>query len=143
MKTSLRAELTRSNIATAEGITARAESPVLALCRKLIEAGYDPATPLNAYRGQTPALRGLGIGAAPGLRVTADGTGRPVFVRQESSAATSKRLRRPSVFRQYQHPKDYGDNNRGGNDCGADYPCTPGSLFYGGPQAAESFVDHT
>jgi len=47
------------------------------------------------------------------------------------------------LFRQCQHPKDYGDNNRGRNDCGADYPRTSGSLFYGGPQAAEPFVDHT
>jgi len=32
----------------AEGFTVRAYAPVLAMCRKLIEAGYDPATPLHA-----------------------------------------------------------------------------------------------
>jgi hypothetical protein len=71
----LRAELTKSDIATAEGITVKAESPVLALCRKLIAAGYDPATPLNVYRGKTLALRILGIGEAAGLEISGGGTG--------------------------------------------------------------------
>ena len=74
MKT-LRAELTGSNIATAEGIEVSSESPVLALCRKLIAAGYDPATPLNVYRGKILALRILGIGEAAGLEVAGDGVG--------------------------------------------------------------------
>jgi hypothetical protein len=34
----------------AEGFTVRAYAPVLAMCRKLIEAGYDPATPLHAMQ---------------------------------------------------------------------------------------------
>jgi hypothetical protein len=87
--TALRAELTGSNIATAAGITVKADSPVLGLCRKLIAAGYDPRAPLNVYRGKTLALRVLGIGEAAGLRVTADRTGRPIFVRQESIAAAA------------------------------------------------------
>jgi hypothetical protein len=45
---------------------------------------------------------------------------------------------RSMLFRQSQHPKDYGQNNRGRNDCGADYPGTPGSHFYGGPQPAKN-----
>ena len=53
MNSCLRAELTKSDIATAEGITVRAESPILALCRKLVDAGYDPNTPLEALSGAT------------------------------------------------------------------------------------------
>ena len=82
----LRAELTKSDIATAEGITVKAESPVLGLCRKLIAAGYDPATPLNVYRGKTLALRIRSIGEAAGLRVASDLSGRPIFKRDRAMA---------------------------------------------------------
>jgi hypothetical protein len=34
----------------------------LALCRKLIAAGYDPTLPLHAYRGDTLALKVCSIG---------------------------------------------------------------------------------
>ena len=85
----IRAELTKSDIATAEGITVKAEVPVLALCRKLLEAGHDPATPLNVYRGKTLALRILGIGEAAGVRMSVDETGSPIFKRAETRAAAS------------------------------------------------------
>jgi hypothetical protein len=86
MTEAIRAELTKSDIATAEGITVKAESPVLALCRKLIDVGYDPSTPLEAYRNGTLALRVKSIGQAAGLRVTADKTGCPIFKREEITA---------------------------------------------------------
>ena len=69
MNSCLRAELTKSDIAVAEGIRVKAESRVLALCRKLIAAGYDPATPLEAYRGDTLALRVKSIGHAAQMQV--------------------------------------------------------------------------
>jgi hypothetical protein len=47
----VRAELIGANRATALGVEAHGPSPVLALCRGLLEAGHDPATPLHAYRG--------------------------------------------------------------------------------------------
>jgi hypothetical protein len=75
MSEAIRAELTKSNIAAAEGITVKAQSPVLGLCRRLIAAGHDPATPLNVYRGKTLALRILGIGEARGLEIAGDGVG--------------------------------------------------------------------
>jgi hypothetical protein len=75
MDSCLRAELTKSDIATVKGITVRAESPVLALCRKLIEAGYDPATALDVYRGKTLCLRVRGIGEAAALDIAGDGIG--------------------------------------------------------------------
>jgi hypothetical protein len=79
--TALRAELTRHDIATAEGIGVKGESPVLGLCRELISKGYDPATPLNVYRGDTLALRIRGIGEGAVLVIAGDGRGfrpRPV-----------------------------------------------------------------
>jgi hypothetical protein len=49
----------------AEGYSVRANAPVLALCRKLVENGYDPARPLHAYRGNTVALTVTSIGWGP------------------------------------------------------------------------------
>jgi len=62
---------------TALGITAKSDSPVLALCRKLIAAGHDPATPLEAYRGDALALRVKSIGQGANLQV--NGNTRLVF----------------------------------------------------------------
>jgi hypothetical protein len=46
----IRAELIGSDTCIAGGITARGNTPILALCRKLIDAGLDPGRPLHAYR---------------------------------------------------------------------------------------------
>jgi hypothetical protein len=61
----IRAEIDKSNRCDAEGYTVSASAPVLAMCRKLVEAGYDPGTPLHAYRGDTLclAVRSIGEGA--------------------------------------------------------------------------------
>ena len=67
--------LTGTDHASAEGITATGPSPVLALCRRLIDAGYDPALPLVAYRGSTLALRVRSIGEGARLEVSHRGTG--------------------------------------------------------------------
>jgi hypothetical protein len=40
-----------------DGLVVKHNAPVLALCRKLIEAGYDPAAPLHAYRRDTLCLK--------------------------------------------------------------------------------------
>jgi hypothetical protein len=56
-------------------------APVLALCRALIEAGHDPNTPLEAYRGATLCLRVRSIGE--GAKLTVKETcrdGKPRFV---------------------------------------------------------------
>jgi hypothetical protein len=71
----IRADLIGSDTCTAFGITSGSSSPVLALCRALIEAGYDPSTPLEAYRGNTLALRIRSIGEAATLEVSGEGTG--------------------------------------------------------------------
>jgi hypothetical protein len=72
---SIRAELTGSDTCSALGITVKSESPVLGLCRKLIEAGHDPATPVKAYRGDTLCLRLRSIGEAAALEISSKGTG--------------------------------------------------------------------
>jgi hypothetical protein len=70
-----------SGQAEASGVTARGRAPVLALCRALIEAGHDPNTPLEAYRGATLCLKVRSIGE--GARLTVKETtrdGKPRFV---------------------------------------------------------------
>jgi hypothetical protein len=72
----VRAEIIGQGQATAAGITVSGRhAPVLALCRALIEAGHDPATPLEAYRGTTLCLRVRSIGEGARLRVAAHGVG--------------------------------------------------------------------
>jgi hypothetical protein len=71
----VRAELYGCTTAKAGNVTAVSSSPVLHLCRRLLEVGLDPAQPLHAYRGDTLCLlvRSLADGAA--LEVNAHGTG--------------------------------------------------------------------
>jgi hypothetical protein len=47
------AQLSGTDVASALGITARGHAPVLALCRKLLAAGFDPARPVLVHRGET------------------------------------------------------------------------------------------
>jgi hypothetical protein len=65
------AEISSDTIASVTGSTIAAigSSPVLALCRKLLDAGVDPTTPLDCYRGTTPALHVRSIGEAANLEV--------------------------------------------------------------------------
>src|SRR5262249_30237157 len=53
----VRAWLTGDDTCSALGITVQSTSPVLALCRKLVDAGHDPATPLDVYRADVRALK--------------------------------------------------------------------------------------
>jgi hypothetical protein len=78
----LRADLIGSSTCTAAGITATGHAPVLALCRRLIAAGYDPDQALEVYRAAVLALTVRSIGVAARLTVresTSDG--RPRFAR--------------------------------------------------------------
>jgi hypothetical protein len=85
----IRVQLSGDDTCTALGLIVRSSSPVLALCRQLVDAGHDPATPLEVYRGDTLALRVKSIGQGAELRVTADNAGSPVFKRQEAAARAS------------------------------------------------------
>jgi hypothetical protein len=51
------------------GLVVKHNAPVLAVCRKLIEAGYDPQRPLEAYRGETLCLKIRTIAVAVKLTV--------------------------------------------------------------------------
>lgn len=69
MRDIIRAELKGDDRALACGFVVRTGSPLLALCRKLVDADYDPSTPLEAYRGDTLCLRVRSIGEAAGLEI--------------------------------------------------------------------------
>jgi hypothetical protein len=76
----VRAQLLGSNQTTAHGVTVSGRNaPVLALCRALIEAGHDPDTPLEAYRGDLLCLRVRSIGEGARLTVEDGSDGRPRF----------------------------------------------------------------
>jgi hypothetical protein len=74
-RTVIRAELAGDGYATACGIVARGSSPILKLCRLLVDAGHRPSTPLEAWRNGVLCLRVRSIGEAAGLRVAAHGVG--------------------------------------------------------------------
>jgi hypothetical protein len=71
----IHAELVRDDCARADGVVARGSSPVLKLCRLLVDAGHRPSTPLEAWRNGVLCLRVRSIGEAAGLRVAAHGVG--------------------------------------------------------------------
>jgi hypothetical protein len=79
-----------SDRCTAEGITARGASPVLALCRKLLVAGIDPARPLHAYRGEVLCLIIRSIGAGLLAVALIDGDVQPAQL-------TPERIAKPDV----------------------------------------------
>ena len=73
--TQVRAELIGSDHCCALGIVATGNTPLLLLARRLIQAGFDPTTPLEVYRRQILALRIRSIGEAASLEIKGDGTG--------------------------------------------------------------------
>ena len=73
----LYADLSNDDVCEALGITIHSPSPLLDLCRALVEAGCDPATPLEAYRGDVLCLRVRSIGEAAKLKVGSDGKTKP------------------------------------------------------------------
>jgi hypothetical protein len=83
----IRADLIGSDICTALGLAIHSGSPILALCRALIEAGHDPATPLEAYRGETLCLRVRSIGEAANIEV--NGNTRFTFVGERKRRTAS------------------------------------------------------
>jgi len=92
----LRAYLIGSDQCEIGAITVTAYAPVLAACRELVKAGYDPSTPLEVYRGYTLALRVRSIGAGASLTVEDDKIGRPRFAKfrvRITGAATPMRNR--------------------------------------------------
>jgi hypothetical protein len=75
LQQAIRADLIDADTCTALGLTCNSASPVLALCRALVEAGHDPATPLEAYRGKTFCLRIRSICECAELEINGKGSG--------------------------------------------------------------------
>jgi hypothetical protein len=69
------ARLIGSDTAIALGITVTAGAPVLELCRKLVAAGHDLASRLDAYRGDVLCLQVRSIGESARLEINGHGTG--------------------------------------------------------------------
>jgi hypothetical protein len=64
----IRADLIGHATASACGLVAHSGSPVIALCRRLVDAGHDPESSLEAYRGATLCLTVRSIGEAANLQ---------------------------------------------------------------------------
>ena len=96
IQTAIRADLIGSDCCSALGVTARGTTPVLVLCRLLVEAGHDSATPLEVWRGDVLCLRIRSIGEGATLRIGTHGVGferlpectAPSPVRQNEVACT-------------------------------------------------------
>jgi hypothetical protein len=71
----IRAELIKSETASACGLVAKGGSPVIKLCQMLVAAGHDPSSPMQVYRGDTLALKVRSIGEAAGLVAASNGYG--------------------------------------------------------------------
>jgi hypothetical protein len=71
----IRAELIGSDVCAASGTTVQSSTPVIAMCRTLVDAGHDPESRLEAFRGTTLCLHIRSISAGAGLEVNARGTG--------------------------------------------------------------------
>jgi ribosomal protein L19 len=71
----IRAKLIADESCSALGITVRGPAPVLALCRRLVEVGHDPATAIEAWRGDVLCLQIRSIGQAAQLRLATHGIG--------------------------------------------------------------------
>jgi hypothetical protein len=84
------AKLIGSDTCSAAGITVRGHAPVLTLCRKLVDAGYNPATRLECYRGDALALTVRSIGEAAKLVVDEKGL-------NMEAVPSRRRCRRPCV----------------------------------------------
>ena len=91
MTTPIRAKIINDDRCEAEGYTVRGYSPVLAMCRKLVVAGYNPATPLHVYRGDVLALKVRSIGEGAQRTVEDNKTGMPTFRRWRNNQARGGR----------------------------------------------------
>ena len=86
------AELIGSDRCLAVGYVTRGTTPILAMCRRLIEADYDPTTPLHCYRGETLCLLVRSIGEAATLEPNSGGT---CFTRRRIRRRTTVRAAPP------------------------------------------------
>jgi hypothetical protein len=71
----IHAKLAGSDTVAAQGHSVKNNLPVIALCRLLVAEGFDPASPMHVYRGETLALKIRSIGEAARLRPATEGRG--------------------------------------------------------------------
>ena len=90
-KPDISATLCGSNECEAANIVTTGHTPVLAMCRQLLQQGVDPDTALTVYRRGIVALRVRSIGRAARLAVEVDRYGRPQFrkARERGAGAAS------------------------------------------------------
>ena len=79
----IRATLIKSNRCEAEGLSVCGYAPVLEMCRELLAAGFHPACPLEAWRGETLCLRVRSISESAGFTVADDRHGTPRLRRRQ------------------------------------------------------------
>jgi hypothetical protein len=92
----IEAELS-GNECRARDIVTRGHAPVLAMCRALVGAGYDPGRPLHVYRDKVLALTVRSIGEGAQLTVRDSSTGRPGFRKMVPEARTLPSVGSPSL----------------------------------------------
>ena len=84
----IRAELIGASCCVVDSHTTRGPSPILAMCRQLIEAGFDPQLPLEAYRGEVLCIRVRSIGRGAQFTIEDDASGRPRLRRYRKGQQT-------------------------------------------------------
>jgi hypothetical protein len=93
----LRADLYGDDICECGDITVTASNePILQMCRRLIDAGFDPDTSLRCYRNNALALNVRAIGEAACLTINSRGNG---FVRLSAARGGSLVRRRRLPFK--------------------------------------------
>jgi hypothetical protein len=87
----IRAEIIGTNIAIACDITSNGRTPILRLCRALLKAGHNPASPLHCYRGMVLALTITSIGEGARLTVRETEKEPPTFRLLDTNALARMR----------------------------------------------------
>jgi hypothetical protein len=90
----IRVELVADHACFGEGFTVCADAPVLEFCRRLVELGYDPDRPLQAYRGQTLALTVTSIRAGAESCINGKGSG---FMKRRVPVGIASPIRKSAV----------------------------------------------
>jgi hypothetical protein len=96
----IHADLAGNDRAIALGLAVQAHTPILSLCRKLIEVGCDPARALHVFRHTILALVVRSIGEGARLTVKTAGNGCPIFALDAAWEGAAPPPERPNGSRQ-------------------------------------------
>ena len=92
------AQFIKSDRCSAERLEGRANAPALAMCRKLLEAGYDPDRPLHCFRGKTLAMKISSIAYGARYSVSEPSTGSGVRLVPYSEGPKKSGVASPVCF---------------------------------------------